>query len=326
MKTELLHYLEQAQDFLSGQELCEHFGVSRTAVWKAVKSLQEDGFVIEAVRNRGYRLVSIPDILTQESCLSRIRGKWAGKYLEAYEEIDTTNRRARELGEEGAPSGAVVVAESQTAGKGRRGRSWVTPKGETLAFSIMLRPKLPPERVSMLTLAAAMAVNSAIEELTGLAAQIKWPNDIVLGNKKVCGILTEISTELEMVRYVVVGIGINVNSSVFPEEISEKASSLFLETGCKWNRSELLGLVLRQFEHYFEQLEKDKSLCSLRPEYEACLVSKGREVFLEENNTVRQAKCLGISDRGGLIVSCKDGSTEEIISGEVSVRGIYGYI
>lgn len=326
MKTELLHYLQQTDGFLSGQELCRHFGVSRTAVWKAIRSLEEDGFVIEAVRNKGYRLVEAPDILTKESCSSRIRTEWAGRYLEAYAEIDSTNRRARQLGEEGAAGGAVVVAESQTAGRGRRGRSWVTPAGSALAFSVLLRPQLPPQRVSMLTLVAAMAVSRAIDEQTGLSTRIKWPNDIVVNKKKLCGILTEMSTELEVIHYVVIGIGINVHIREFPQELQEKATSLYLETGKRWNRSELLGLVMKYLEEYLEKFESSGDMSGLRAEYEARLAGKGSQVSLEENGAVRRALCLGITDNGGLLVQHEDGRTEEIISGEVSVRGIYGYI
>lgn len=326
MKAKLLEYLQQADSFLSGQELCRHFGVSRTAVWKAIRSLEEDGFVIEAVRNKGYRLIEAPDILTKESCKSRIHTEWAGQYLEAYDEIDTTNRRVKQLGEEGAPHGALVVADCQTAGKGRRGRSWITPAGSALAFSLLLRPSLSPDRVSMITLVSALAVSSAIDELTGLSTSIKWPNDIVYEKKKLCGILTEMSTELESIHYVVVGIGINVHVREFPQELTDKATSLALITGKSYNRSQLLGLVMKYFEEYYTQFELDQDLRNLKQKYESKLAGKGSVVSIVEKDRERRGTCLGITDMGALRIAFDDGGTEEIISGEVSVRGIYGYI
>ncbi len=326
MKAKLLELLRQTDGYVSGQELCERFGVSRTAVWKAIRSLEEDGYVIEAVRNRGYHLTEEPDILTKESCASHITTEWAGKYLEVYEEIDSTNRRARQLGEEGAPHGALVTADSQTAGKGRRGRSWVTPRGSALAFSLLLRPTLPPEHVSMITLVSALAVSQAIDEMTGLQTQIKWPNDIVYNRRKLCGILTEMSTELSLIHYVVTGIGINVHITNFPEELAEKATSLYLACGKHISRSALLGLIMRYYEKYYEQFAADGDLRSLRTVYEEKLAGKGGTVSIISDSGERRGTCLGITDLGALRVAFEDGADEEIISGEVSVRGIYGYI
>lgn len=326
MKAELLRYLQQTDGFLSGQQLCEHFGVSRTAIWKAIRSLEEDGFVIEAVRNKGYRLVEMPDILTKESCSSRLETSWAGRELEAYTEIDSTNRRAKQWGEEGAPHGALVVSDFQAAGRGRRGRSWVTPPGEALAFSLLLRPECPPERVSILTLVAALAVSRALDEAAGIRTQIKWPNDIVYDRKKLCGILTEMSTELEQIHYVVVGIGINVHVKEFPQELAEKATSLLLATGKRYDRSRILGLVMKYFEEYYEQFMSSQSMSGLRDIYEDKLAGKGEQVSLAEDGCTRYGTCLGISDDGSLRVLFEDGSVRQIIAGEVSVRGIYGYI
>ena len=187
MKQKLLELLQSTEGFLSGQELSDHLNVSRTAVWKVMKSLEEEGYEIEAVRNKGYSLKKEPDILTKESCASRINTKWLGKNLMVYDVTDSTNTRLKLAGEQGAPNGSVAVANAQEAGKGRLGRHWETPKGSALAFSMLLRPQIQPENASMLTLVAALAVSRAIDEYAGIKTQIKWPNDrFSKGNSKHC--------------------------------------------------------------------------------------------------------------------------------------------
>ena len=225
MKTEILRMLKSTGDYLSGQRLCEMLGVSRTAVWKAVGELKEEGYVIEAVRNRGYRLVEGADVITQAELASMLHTQWIGTRLVYFDETDSTNTRARKLAEEGAPHGTLVVADRQTAGKGRRGKSWVSPAGTGIWMSMVLRPSMSPMSASMLTLIAGLAVVRGVKESTGLEAMIKWPNDAVLNGKKICGILTEMSTEVECIRYVIPGIGINVNMDGFPEEIKATATS-----------------------------------------------------------------------------------------------------
>ena len=231
MKTEILRCLREAEGYVSGQELCERLKVSRTAVWKVMQQLQAEGYEIEAVRNRGYRLKESGDAYSQAELQSIMSSKWAGKNLLIFEKVDSTNNMLRTLAEQGAPEGTLVVAANQTAGKGRRGRSWSAPEGTSIAMSILLRPEFPPERASMLTLVMAMAIARGIREVTGLDAGIKWPNDIVADGKKLCGILTEMSTEMEYIRYVVIGIGINVSMKEFPEELKQKATSLELCLG-----------------------------------------------------------------------------------------------
>ena len=225
MKTEILRMLKSTGDYLSGQQLCGMLGVSRTAVWKAVGELREEGYVIEAVRNRGYRLVEGADVITQAELASMLHTQWIGTRLEYFDETDSTNTRARKLAEEGAPHGTLVIADSQSSGKGRRGRLWTSPRGVGIWMSMLLRPDIAPVHASMLTLIAGMAVVRGVKESTGLDAMIKWPNDAVLAGRKICGILTEMSTEDETIRYVITGIGINVNIDEFPEEIRDTATS-----------------------------------------------------------------------------------------------------
>ncbi|MGI6107624.1 MAG: biotin--[acetyl-CoA-carboxylase] ligase [Lachnospiraceae bacterium] len=326
MKREILEILRERGDFVSGAELCEKFGVSRTAVWKAVRSLTEEGYQIEAVRNRGYRLIESPDILSEEIVRRELHTRWAGKQLEVYDQIGSTNDRLREVGEAGAPEGTLIVANHQTAGKGRRGRVWQTPAGSALAFSLLLRPAIPPEKVSMLTLAAAVAVRRGIEKASGLSCRIKWPNDVVHSGKKICGILTELSAEMEQVRFCIVGIGINVTVRDFPGELRDKATSILTETGKTVSRSVLLNDILEAFEELYEAVERDQDLSSILPEYEANMAGINEKVIIEDPKRQRQGTCLGITPLGAMKVRYDDGSGEDIISGEVSVRGLYRYI
>ena len=203
MKTEILKLLRESQDYVSGQQLCETFGVSRTAVWKVMNQLKEEGYEVEAVRNRGYRIVGSADVMTQEELESLLddRTKWAGQHVVYYDEIDSTNIKAKQLGEEGASHGTLVVADMQTAGRGRRGRGWDSPSGSSIYMSIMLRPKFPPVKAPMLTIVMAYSVARALRTCTGLDVQIKWPNDIILNGKKIVGILTAGIQDFIQMRY-----------------------------------------------------------------------------------------------------------------------------
>ena len=208
MKEKILEFLKQQEGFISGQRICDELGVSRTAVWKYMNSLKKEGYEIESVTRKGYRLLQSPDLLTREAVLSCIKkGEIPGE-LCCFESIDSTNEEAKRRGEAGAPDGSIYVADNQTNGKGRRGRTWLSPSGEDIFFTILLRPDLPLNSVSMLTLVAASAVAEAVDKVTGQECQIKWPNDIVLNRKKVCGILTEMNMEIDSIAYVVVGVGI----------------------------------------------------------------------------------------------------------------------
>ena len=260
MKTEIIKLLKAAPDYVSGQELCETFGVSRTAVWKVIRQLQEDGYEIEAKRNRGYRLGDSGDVFTGAELRSLLNTRWVGHNLVFLEQVDSTNEEAKRQAEKGAPDGTLVAAAEQSAGKGRRGRTWISEKGTGVWMSLLLRPDFPPECASMLTLVAAMAVEKGISRVTGVDGQIKWPNDVVIEGKKVCGILTEMSTEMECIHYVVVGIGINVGTEEFPEEIRDLATSLYLSTQKKVKRAVLAAAVAEAWEFYYEQFLKSGDL------------------------------------------------------------------
>ena len=246
-KSDILTLLRNSRDYVSGQQLCDQFGVSRTAVWKAINQLKEEGYRIEAVSHKGYRLLESPDVLSRSEVLSRLKTKWAGQQLFYLEETGSTNIDAKRYAEEGEPHGTTVIAEKQNAGRGRRGKYWESPPGSAIYMTIMLKPDFAPDKASMLTLVMALSVAEAITEATGLQAGIKWPNDVVVNKKKVCGILTELNVETDYIRHVVIGVGINVNNGApeeFPEEIRETATSLRIEAGTPFSRAELLERVL----------------------------------------------------------------------------------
>lgn len=328
MKTEILKLLRESKDYVSGQQLCETFGVSRTAIWKVMNQLKEEGYEVEAVRNRGYRIVGSTDVMTQEELSSLLDGrtKWAGQHVFYYDEIDSTNLKAKQFGEEGAPHGTLAVADMQTAGRGRRGRGWDSPAGSSIYMSIMLRPKFPPVKAPMLTIVMAYSVARALCTCTGLDVQIKWPNDIILNGKKIVGILTEMSTEIDYINHIVIGVGINVNMESFPEEIVEKATSLRIETGEIQKRAPIVVEIMSEFETWYEAFEQSEDLSFLQDDYNQLLVNCGKDVRILGAKETYQAHALGINETGELLVRREDGSEEAVYAGEVSVRGVYGYV
>lgn len=325
MKVQILRLLREAPEFISGQQLCEQLHVSRTAIWKVMNQLKEEGYEVEAVRNKGYRLMESPDITTEEELSSQMDTRWAGQELHYFQEIDSTNLEAKRLGEQNTPHGTLVIAEKQTAGRGRRGKGWESPSGSSIYMTILLRPELEPTHAPMLTLVMAVAVAKAIRQETELEAKIKWPNDVVVNGKKVVGILTEMSTEIDYINHVVIGVGINVNTQKFPEEISATATSLALEKGKQMRRSPLIVSVMQQFETYYERFIQSKDLAFLMEEYNHLLVNCNREVKVlgKESHT---GIARGINTKGELLVERENGETEVVFAGEVSVRGIYGYV
>ena len=325
MRTEILKILKSEEGYVSGQELCGLLGVSRTAVWKAVQQLQTEGYEIEAKRNRGYRLTEGKDVFTATEIKSLLNTKRVGQNLVFLESVDSTNNEARRRAEQGAPDGTLVVALEQSAGKGRRGRSWVSAPGGGIWMSLLLRPEFMPENASMLTLLAAMAVQTGIRQAAGIEGQIKWPNDVVLDGKKVCGILTEMSTEMECIRYVVIGIGINVDICEFPEEIRQVATSIRLCTGKTVRRARLAAAVAEAWEYYYEKFLETMDLSLLMEEYNRMLVNIGGEVKVLAPKGDYTGVSRGINEKGELLVETGEGIST-VMSGEVSVRGIYGYV
>lgn len=326
MKEEILRLLRSADGYISGQELCNRFGVSRTAVWKAINQLKEAGYEIEAQQNKGYRLMAAPDLMTEAEIKSLMHTDWVAKEVLYFDTIDSTNIKAQELAEKGYQSGTLVVADKQESGKGRRGRSWVSPSGTGIFMTLMIKPDINPNNASMLTLVAALAVAKAITSVTGEEALIKWPNDIVINGKKVCGILTEMNAQFDYINHIVVGIGINVHNESFPEEISQMASSLMIEAGGKrFHRAQIIAETMSYFEQYYDTFLKTQDLSALVREYDKLLVNRNKSVRVLDPKEPFDGKAMGITPKGELIVDTWE-SRKLVSSGEVSVRGIYGYV
>lgn len=326
MKEEILRLLRSADGYISGQELCNRFGVSRTAVWKAINQLKEAGYEIEAQQNKGYRLMAAPDLMTEAEIKSLMHTEWVAKEVLYFDTIDSTNTKAQELAEKGYPSGTLVVADKQESGKGRRGRSWVSPSGTGIFMTLMIKPDINPNNASMLTLVAALAVAKAITSVTGEEGMIKWPNDIVVNSKKVCGILTEMNAQFDYINHIVVGIGINVHNESFPEEISQMASSLMIEAGGKrFHRAQIIAETMSYFEQYYDTFLKTQDLSALVREYDELLVNRNKSVRVLDPKEPFDGKAMGITPKGELIVDTWE-SRKLVSSGEVSVRGIYGYV
>lgn len=326
MKSEILRLLKENDTYISGQQLCEQFQVSRTAIWKVIDQLKKEGYQIEAVRNKGYRLIESPDVMSKAEIDSLVDTKWAGKNVIYYDETDSTNNRAKEAGNNKEPHGTLFVADMQMAGKGRRGRVWKSPSGSSIYMTILLYPDIPPVKAPQLTLIMAIAVAEGIREVTGLETKIKWPNDIVVNGKKICGILTEMSTEIDYINHVVIGIGINVNMESFPEDIAKTATSLRIEAGKEFRRFELIVAIMEHFEKAYEAVCEAGNLEPIMEDYNRLLVNCGRRVRVLEPEHEYDALALGIDKTGELQVECEDGSRKSVFAGEVSVRGIYGYV
>ena len=317
MKEEILRLLRSADGYISGQELCNRFGVSRTAVWKAINQLKEAGYEIEAQQNKGYRLMAAPDLMTEAEIKSLMHTDWVAKEVLYFDTIDSTNTKAQELAEKGYPSGTLVVADKQESGKGRRGRSWVSPSGTGIFMTLMIKPDINPNNASMLTLVAALAVAKAITSVTGEEALIKWPNDIVVNGKKVCGILTEAGTDLESGRleWLVVGIGLNLTSTAadWPPELADKAGSLYPGGPAPVPRAALAGAIARE-------------LLALGPgedcldEYRARCFVPGHWVTVCTGSETYAAKALAIDAEGRLVVRRENGREEALRCGEVTTR------
>ena len=246
--------------------------------------------------------------------------------IRSYEDIDSTNAEAKRLAKRGAPEGILVVAEAQTAGRGRGGHRWDSPPGGSIYMSILLRPKFEPEIAPMLTLLMANSVADAVLECTGLEVRIKWPNDLVLHGKKICGILTEMEVMQNKIQNVVIGVGINVNMKEFSEEIQDTATSLLLEGGKTVDREKLIASAGRHFAADYDQFCKDRDLRSFQKHYNEMLINRGREVQILGEKESYRGLAEGINEAGELLVTREDGRKETVRAGEVSVRGVYGYV
>lgn len=264
-------------------------------------------------------------LFNEETIVNEIHTKWAGKTVHFAKETDSTNVWVKELAREGAAHGTLAVAEFQSAGRGRFDRRWTAPEGSAVTMSILLRPEFSPQYASMLTLVMGLSVAQAVRE-SGFEPSIKWPNDVVLSGKKICGILTEMSVLEDSIQYVVIGVGINVNTPEFQPEIADKATSLFLESGQLWDRSQVIGLVMKCFEKNYEKFIKTCDLTYLKEEYEELLANRMKPVRVLNGVDSYEGLCRGVNRMGELLVERQDGQISRVGAGEVSVRGLYSYV
>ncbi len=322
MKAEVLTLLkERYPDFISGEEISQSLGVSRTAVWKQINKLRQNGYEIESHTKIGYRLVNAPDRLYEQELRGLLNTVLIGRTIVYREIVASTNELAKELAQEGAEEGTVVIAEEQTGGKGRMGRSWYSPAGQGLWFSIILRPKISAVEVSKVTLATAVAVAKAIREVTGLRVGIKWPNDILLDNRKVTGILTEMSAEIERVNYLIVGIGVNVNMGPesIPPDLIGSATSLAEQKGVPVSRIKLLAAVLNNFEFIYGEFVRG-NFAAILARWKELSVTLNRQVRITSLHEVDEGIAFDVDDEGALLLKRKDGSVKRVLAGDISLR------
>jgi len=320
MQNKILELLKETKDYLSGAQLGEQLGVSRAAIWKGIQKLRKEGYEIDAITNRGYRLVMGQELYNAVEIQDGLETKIMGRKIFFYEETDSTNTRLRQMVADGSPEGTVAIAEVQTAGKGRLGRAWVSPTGTGIWMSILLRPEVSPSEAPLLTLLAGLSVCHAIGTLTSLNAEIKWPNDILMGGKKVCGILTEMDTEMDQINGIVVGMGINVNTEEFPDELQEIATSLKLQDGGKEvSRTQLVQAILIEFEKVYERYQKEQGFSAFYEEYKARCITMGKEVRVLGREPF-EGIAVDITPQGELVVRKENGDEVVVFSGEVSIR------
>lgn len=308
--------------FVSGEAISRQLGVTRAAVWKYIKSFQEDGCLIESIPKKGYRLLNVPDILDGVVIRHGMQTQILGNQVEVHRCIDSTNTRAKELALEGAPEGFLIIAEEQTIGKGRLGRHWVSPPGVGIWMSLVLRPKLYPSDAPKITLIAALSMVEAINSVTGLKAGIKWPNDILIRGRKVCGILTEIHADPDIIDYVVLGIGINVNTkqSDFPEALRDAATSLYIEKGHKITRNDMIRAVIERIEVNYTKYLDSRDFDSVLSELRRHSVTLGRQVKVIGRTEALEGVALDYAEDGALLIQTENGQIQKVLSGDVSIR------
>jgi BirA family biotin operon repressor/biotin-[acetyl-CoA-carboxylase] ligase len=307
---------------VSGAELSQELGISRAAIWARIEELRELGYEIEASPVLGYRLISSPDVLHADDLLARLgKTKVIGRDIRVFEQTTSTNDVVEKLARDGVKEGVVVFAESQTKGRGRLGRVWTSPTRKGLWFSILLRPDLRPQEMTQLTVAAATALWRAIHQETGLVPEIKWPNDILIRGKKVVGILTELSAEMDRVKHVTLGVGVDVNltTNEFPLELRKIATSLRIETGKLITRAELATAVLRELDRDYARICTGK-FEEVADEWEEHCTTIGQRVVISMGDRKMRGFAESLDDDGALVLRTEHGRLERVMGGDVSVE------
>ncbi len=306
------------EDFTSGEILSGKLGLSRTAVWKHVEALRHKGYRIDALPARGYRLVLIPDRLSGLEVGPMLATHDLARTIHYEQQLESTNATAFRLAAEGAPHGEVVIAEAQTSGKGRRGRNWVSPGGLNLYASLILRPDLPPQRAPELTLVAAVALAETLREAGAPEAQIKWPNDVQIAGKKVAGILTELSSDPDRISFVILGVGVNLNSTAadLPEEVASLATSLGEARGAKVPRALFAAALFSRLEEWLDR-HADEGFEPIRQAWKTLSSTLGQQVLVKTERSEFRAFAEDIDEAGALVVRREDGTLEKVIAGDV---------
>jgi len=320
--SQILIELRGAREGVSGTELAEKVGLSRAAVWARVEELRSLGYDIEASPHTGYRLVSAPDVLHADDLLSRLgKTRTVGRDIRVFQETTSTNDVIEKLARDGVKEGVAAFAESQTRGRGRLGRKWISPAGQGLWFSVLLRPKLSPQAVTQLTIASATALARAIHSAAGLAVEIKWPNDILVRGRKVAGILTEMKAEPDAVKYVTLGIGVNVNLTVneFSSDLRRTATSLRVEAGESIDRAELAVEILRELDRDYARICSGQ-FEAVADEWEEQCQTIGRDVTIRIGERRVQGRAESLDSDGALLVRTQHGRLERIVGGDVTVE------
>lgn len=308
--------------FVSGEQISEELGISRTAVWKHILKLKEEGHKIQSINKLGYQLVNSGDVYDRSSIVSKLNTKILGQNLFFFDVIDSTNDELKRMAAGGACEGTVVIARSQTNGRGRRGRQWQSDADVGIYMSVLLRPELAPTAVQSITLAASSAVCKVLEKYVPDKLGIKWPNDILINNRKVCGILTEMTAEPDKVQAIILGIGLNVwhTEDDFNGELKETATSLMLNTEREISRSLLVSEILQELEDlYLNFIEKGNG-AKFMDIWRSFSITVGRDIIVFEGKNKWQAKALDVLDDGRLLVETPDGQRRTILSGEISIR------
>lgn len=320
---QILRALRNAgEEAVSGAELATRLGISRAAIWSHIEELRSVGYEIQASPHGGYRLRSTPDVLHGDDLLALLGpGMVIGRDIRVFQETTSTNDVADRLGRDGVKEGVVVFAESQTKGRGRLGRSWVSSQGKGLWFSVLLRPALSPQAATQMTIASATALARALRKAAGVECEIKWPNDILVRERKLCGILTEMSAELDKIKYMVLGIGVNVNFEIedFPAELREIATSLAIESGRKFKRAEVAAEILRQLDGDYARIRTGQ-FESVASEWEDQCTTIGRNVEIACGKHVVNGRAESLDREGALLVRTQHGHLERIIGGDVTLR------
>jgi BirA family biotin operon repressor/biotin-[acetyl-CoA-carboxylase] ligase len=318
-RDKILKHLQSSKvDFVSGEELAMKLGISRTMVWRHIKALEQEGFKIEAVPSQGYRVTFEPDILRKSDIGQGLKTKIIGKSIHLFPEVESTNTLAMEMAASGADEGTVVIAETQSRGKGRIGRKWLSPRGN-LYLSVILRPKIPINKAPMITLMGAVATSTAIRKQCGALAVIKWPNDILIRGRKVSGLLTEMNAEQDRIRHIVLGIGVDVNMDIddLPVEVRRLATTLAVECGRKVDRLSLLRQLMRELDAWYQvYLTAEKYMLA---EWKMLNVTIGNSVAVSGAGETFQGLARGIDDEGRLVVEIADGTLCTVAAGDVSL-------